>query len=597
MTIKMDFKKSLLFIVLLIPLTFYASQDSSQTTAQQNNNTSNTTKEIPDDNLNRRTPRGTVEGYLEAVSKEDYNKASLFLNLKNISKENIDNYENNKILIAKSLKKLLDKGGAINTSSLISSDITGNAEDKLEKNIDKIGTLKINDETVDILLEKIIDKTGYPIWLFASQTIDAIPLETVKIKSADVDSFIPDFLNKNKINGSSVGHWVAIIFVAFVSIIFALVLTALISIILRYFLRDRLSKKQVKLVKAFFVPLRLWVAVTIFLFLSQNIGISILVRQYFSSITLILYWLAFLILLWQITNFVFLVFENKMSKKRNISALSALEFSRRSIKFFLIAAGIIIILKLNDYDITSWLAAIGIGGIAIALGAQKTIENIVGSISLLVDQPIRVGDFCQVGDTKGTIEQIGIRSTRIRTLSRTVVTIPNGEFSSQQIENYTHRDNFWYHKELGLRYETSEDQIRYLLVEIRSVLYAHPKINNKPNRVRFIGFAADSLTIEVYAYVIAVDYEEFLEVQEDINLRIMSIVEKSGSGFAFPSQTVYLARDKGLSEAQTKTTENTVKIWKENKILQNPKFTQSKIDEIINTIDYPPSYSSTVETK
>lgn len=548
------------------------------------------TEEIPEDNLNRRNPRGTVEGYLQAIAKEDYQRAAEYLNLQNISR---DGFEHNKIIIAKSLKKLLDKGGTIDTASLISSDTAGKTEDKLEKNIDKVGTLQINDKTIDILLEKVTDESGYPIWLVASTTIDAIPLITTKVNKTDVDSFLPDFLNKNKINGSSVGHWVAIIFIALLSIAFALLLTIIISHILRYLLRDRLDNKQIKLLKAFFVPLRLWVAVTIFLFLSQHIGISILVRQYFSSVTLILYWMAFLILLWQMTNFVFIVVENKMSKKRNISALSALEFSRRSIKFFLIAAAVIIILKLNDYDITSWLAAIGIGGIAIALGAQKTIENIVGSISLLADQPIRVGDFCQVGETKGTIEQIGIRSTRIRTLSRTVVTIPNGEFSSQQIENYTRRDNFWYHTLLGLRYETSEDQIRYILVEIRSVLYAHPKVNNKPNRVRFIGFAADSLTIEVYAYVIAADHEEFLEVQEDIHLRIMSIIEKSGSGFAFPSQTVYLTRDKGLSDTRTKETENTVRIWKESNSLQNPKFSQSKIDEVINTIDYPPSYSST----
>lgn len=583
----LHFKKILLFTTVLLSINTFAAQDSNA--AKQNTQNNANTQTIPEDNLNRRTPRGTVEGFLQAISKEDYKKAANYLNVTNIPD---DEKGSNRILITKSLKKLLDKGGSLDASSLISNDMTGNVEDKLDKNSEKIGTLQINDETLDILLEKLKDKSGHPIWLFSSKTLSTIPLHTSDTNNANVDSFIPEYLNKNKINGSSVGHWVAIIFVALVSIIGALLLTIVISKILRYALKERLTNKQIRLIKAFFVPLRLWVAVTIFLFLSQNIGISILIRQYFSSITIMLYWMAFLILLWQVTNFVFLLAENKMSKKRNISALSALEFCRRSIKFFLIAAAIIVILKLNDYDVTSWLAAIGIGGIAIALGAQKTIENIVGSISLLVDQPIRVGDFCQVGETMGTIEQIGIRSTRIRTLSRTVVTIPNGEFSSQQIENYTHRDNFWYHKKLGLRYETSQDQLRYLLVEIRSILYAHPKINNKPNRVRFIDFAADSLTIEVYAYVMAVDHEEFLEVQEDINLRIMGIVEESGSGFAFPSQTVYLTRDKGLHESKTQNTHSTVRNWKENKELQNPKFTKSKIDTIINTIEYPPEYSA-----
>lgn len=581
-------KKSLIKIILLISLflTFHSFAASENTV---NAPTESDTTTVPDDNLNRRNPRGTVEGYLKAVANDDYQKAAEFLNLKNIPKEDQDI---NKTIIAKSLKLLLDKGGSIDAISLISSEITGNSEDKLEKNLDKIGTLTINNQTVDIMLEKVLDSKGYPIWLFASETIQKIPLQTYNKDTPKVDSYIPDILNKNKINGSSIGHWIAIVFIAAISLFIAWLITKVILIILKYLLSEKLTNKQAKLLKAFFVPLRLWVAVTIFLFFSQNIGISILVRQYFSSITLILYWLAFLILLWQTTNFIFVVIESRMSKKRNISALSALEFGRRSIKFFLIATAVIIILKLNDYDVTSWLAAIGIGGIAIALGAQKTIENIVGSISLLVDQPIRVGDICQVGDTLGTIEQIGIRSTRIRTLARTVVTIPNGDFSSQKIENYTHRDTFWFHTKLGFRYETSEDQIRYLLVELKSILYAHPKVNNNPNRVRFLGFGADSLIIEIFAYINAVDYEEFLEVQEDINLRIMTVIEKSGTDFAFPSQTVYLSRDKGLDPQKTKVTEHTVNEWKSSKNLQVPKFTKNKIDEIINTIDYPPNDSA-----
>ena len=117
-----------------------------------------------------------------------------------------------------------------------------------------------------------------------------------------------------------------------------------------------------------------------------------------------------------------------------------------------------------------------------------------------------------------------MRSTRIRTLDRTIVTVPNGEFSSLQIENYSHRDRFWFHPALALRYETTPDQIRYLLVELRSMLYAHPRVDPDPARVRFLGLGADSLNIEIFSYVHADDYSEFLEIQEDLTLRIMDIV-------------------------------------------------------------------------
>lgn len=565
-----------------------AAANTEQADASVSNKTE-TKQEIPDDDFNRRTPRGTVQGYLDAIAQEDYQKASQFLNLTNIPAED----RNSKgAIVAKSLKILLDKGGAIDAQSLISDDIAGKEQDKLEKNLDKIGSFKVSEKSIDILLEKLNDKNGYPIWLFASETIASVPLYLAQNNNTSVDTLLPDFLNKNKINGSSLGHWIAIIFIIAVSFILSWILILTINLVIKLIFDKKLSLKKKSLIKAFLVPLRLWLTVTAFIFISENIGISILVRQYFSSVTLILYWLAFLILLWQVTNVVSIIFENKMSKKRNTAALSAIEFCRRIMKFFLIAAAIIVALKLNNYDITSWLAALGIGGLALALGAQKTIENIVGSVSILIDQPITIGDFCQVGDTMGTIEQIGIRSTRIRTLARTVVTIPNGDFSSQKIENYTRRDNFWYHKKLGLRYETSQDQIRYILVEIKSMLFSHPKVANYPNRVRFIGFAADSLVIEIHTYVNTADHEEFLEVQEDINLRIMGIVEESGSGFAFPSQTVYLTRDTGLSKEKTTAAENKVNAWKANKELQLPRFSNKKINEINNSLEYPPEESA-----
>lgn len=240
--------------------------------------------------------------------------------------------------------------------------------------------------------------------------------------------------------------------------------------------------------------------------------------------------------------------ENRMTKKRNLSALSAIDFCRKSIKFLLLGIALTIVFIINGYDITSWLAAIGIGGIAIALGAQKTIENIVGSINVLLDQPVRVGDFCQVGDIQGTIEQIGIRSTRIRTLTRTIVTIPNGDFSSEKIENYTYRDNYRFHSKLGVRYETSPSQLRFILAEIKSMLTSHNQVLAKPNRVRLVELGADSIIIEIHTYIKAEDFESFLIIKEELILKIMDIIESSGTTFAFPSQTVYLSKDSGVSQ-------------------------------------------------
>jgi MscS family membrane protein len=193
------------------------------------------------------------------------------------------------------------------------------------------------------------------------------------------------------------------------------------------------------------------------------------------------------------------------------------------------------------------VAGLGVGGLAIALAAQPTIENLIGGLSLFADKPVRVGELCRCGSDEGTVESIGLRSTRIRGLDRTVTTIPNAELSKMAIVNLTERDRFLLQAVIGLRYETSPEQVRVLLGQIRELLAGHPLIQTGTSRARFIGFGPSSLDIEVVAYVMTRDKTVFLGVREEVWLSVMDSVERSGTGFAFPSQTLYIARDKGLS--------------------------------------------------
>ena len=134
---------------------------------------------------------------------------------------------------------------------------------------------------------------------------------------------------------------------------------------------------------------------------------------------------------------------------------------------------------------------------AVALAAKDTLANLFGGVTILIDRPFKPGDWITFGDADGVVEEIGLRSTRIRTLERTVITIPNSQFSSMDVENFARRDRFWYKPTLGLRYETTPDQIRYVLVEVRRMLYAHPRVNPDPARIRFKSFGAYSLDLEI----------------------------------------------------------------------------------------------------
>jgi len=215
-------------------------------------------------------------------------------------------------------------------------------------------------------------------------------------------------------------------------------------------------------------------------------------------------------------------------------------------------------------NVTGVLAGLGVGGLAVALAAQKTVENLFGGVTLVADQPVRVGDFCRFGDRVGTVEEVGLRSTRVRTLDRTVVTIPNSEFTVLPLENYTQRDRIWFHATLGLRYETTADQLRHVLVGLRELLRADPRVDPDPARVRFVGFGAYSLDLEVFAYIRTRDFGEFLGIREELLLEIMDCVAASGTGFAFPSQTVYTARDSGLDPERTREAIETARRWKES---------------------------------
>jgi MscS family membrane protein len=243
------------------------------------------------------------------------------------------------------------------------------------------------------------------------------------------------------------------------------------------------------------------------------------------------------------------------------------------------------------FKVTTVLAGLGVGGLALALAARSSIENVIGAITLYLSRPVRVGDFCRFGDTVGTVAEIGLRSTRIRTLDRTVISVPNAVFARLHLENLAVRDKIRYHPRIRLRYETTPDQIRFILVEVRKLLYAHPKVLADSARIRFTGFGEHSLDLEIFSYIDVRQYPKFLEVAEDLNLRIMDVIAKAGSSLAVPSQTTYLERGKGLNEELARKAEAQVKKWRKKDELYLPSFPKEKIEELQGSLDYPPTGS------
>lgn len=539
---------------------------------------------IPEDSLMRRTPRGTVSGFIQAVSDQNFLRASRYLDL---NKQRRRNSERERIV--RVIQKVLDNGGNIMPYSWISNLPTGRTDDELAAGVDLAGTIVIGEETIDLMVENT-GTEALPLWQFSSQTVDT--LLKLKVNEATlIDRLLPDSMQEKMFAGVGIGHWVAVLLLIGFCYLVSWSIIAFIQFIIRRIWKKARTEPTSGVLDAFALPLRLYFAVWLYVVMSQEVGISIIIRQRFSGVTIIIGLVALAILLWRLTDFISNFSKRTMTLRGRLSALSVILFLRRAAKIAIVVIAAIAILGTLGFDVTTGLAALGIGGIALALGAQKTIENFVGSVTLITDQPVRVGDFCKVGDVSGTVEQIGMRSTRIRTGERTVVTIPNGQFSSDKIENFAPRERFLFDPILQLRAETTPDQIRYLLVELRAVLYAHPMINQDPARVRFTGFTDSFIRLEVYAYIETANYEVFLEVQEDLFLRFIDIIKASGTDLAFPSQVIYMARDKGISPEKSDEAVAKVRKWTENNELQLPNFETEQIEKLTGTITYPPTGS------
>jgi MscS family membrane protein len=234
------------------------------------------------------------------------------------------------------------------------------------------------------------------------------------------------------------------------------------------------------------------------------------------------------------------------------------------------------------------VAGLGFGGLAIALAIRPTLENLMGGLILFMDKPVRVGDFCSFGNHTGTVEEVGIRSTKIRALDRTLISVPNASFVNMELVNWARCDKMLILAVIGLRYETEPDQLRLVLARLREMLFAHPKIDRTTVRVRFIGYGSSSLDVQIRVYALTQEWNEFHAIREDVFLRVNKIVAESGTSFAFPSQTLYLGRDSGLDQQLSEAAKEQVAGWRSNGKLPFPDPAAARIDALEGTLDYPP---------
>lgn len=199
-----------------------------------------------------------------------------------------------------------------------------------------------------------------------------------------------------------------------------------------------------------------------------------------------------------------------------------------------------ILAKAFEVNITALITSLGIGGLAIALAAQDTLANLIGSFIIYLDKPFQVGELIEVGEIKGTVEKIGFRTTRIRTLDKSLLIVPNKKIIDSNLNNIAQSTQRRVRFEIGLTYQSQSTHILNIIDEIKNAILAEEPLTASEMTVRFIDFDASSLNLLVLYYVNSNDYNLMVEVREKINVKIMEIVSRNGCEFAYPSQTIFL---------------------------------------------------------
>jgi MscS family membrane protein len=280
-------------------------------------------------------------------------------------------------------------------------------------------------------------------------------------------------------------------------------------------------------------------------FFAAYLGIALLPRHYYYQMTSVALIVSASWLLWRAIRWFLRRVRNRAIAYGHSGTASLMLLGERILKALVFVLAVFLVLSDLGFNMTTALAGLGIGGLAIGFGAQQTIANLFGGVSVLGDEVIRVGDVCRFGDRTGTVEDIGLRSTRVRTDDRTLLAIPNGTVATINVENLSRRDKILFKTTIGIHPDTKAGQMRYVLSEIRRVLENHPKIEASTLRVRLIEIAA-ALNVEIFSYVLTRDYNEFAAVREELLLQIMDLVEDAGASMALPSQTLYIRGDSAL---------------------------------------------------
>jgi MscS family membrane protein len=495
------------------------------------------------DSYGRETPRGTVLNFVKYAHRGDFKTAAKFLQL-STAKQKQEGEE-----LARELLTLMDTS-LVGSISMISDSPEGILDDDPDPDIEVVGKFVVSKQEAKFLLVRVPQQDTGAIWLVSEQTLAQVPVLYDSAGSPALDRYFPSVLAENSFLGISLGRWLALLLSLPLALLLGWAMGRLAGWLWGIRKPSGLPVNRVS-PTSLQKPIAMMLAILLHGVFILAIGIPIYYRVYYFRLLTVLLVLS---IAWLGSRFLDEVYRRSDLRTSSREIRSFLQLVHQLLRVSLFSLALLVLLAFLGIDTKAILAGVGIGGIALALAAQKTLENLFGGITLVMDKVFAVGDDCVISDRQVTIREIGLRSITMSTREGTEISFPNGTLAQNSIENLSRRTRFLISATLSVSYESKLVQFGEAIARVRKMLGSHDRIEQKSARFCLSGLSSLGYEIELFAYVRGADVAEFSRIREEVLFRVLEILESFGATVAIPAQLNYVSRKLPIGEGETSAT-------------------------------------------
>jgi MscS family membrane protein len=471
-------------------------------------------------------PRGAVARFLAACRQGQYTRAAEYLDLRHVPRSLRAQRGPE---LARKLEAVLERAIWVDVDRL-SDQPEGEPDNGLPPLHDSLGTIDTPTGPVEILIERVSQPGAVPVWKFTADTVAATPALYEEYGWGPLAAVLPAPFFAVRFLQIRLWQWIGLGALLAGAWVVSRLLRGTAVRLARWLIASR-PTLDARLADEVAGPIGLALGLAFFAAGVPFLALALPAQRIVVGAEKALATVTVTWLLLRLLDVVMGRMERRLGEQHHVRAVATVPLGRRTLKVFVVTVAFIASLQNFGFNVTGLIAGLGVGGLAVALAAQKTVENLFGSVSLIADQPVRVGDVCRFGDTVGTVEDIGLRSTRVRTIDRTLVTIPNAQFSTFALENLSRRDHIPVRATVTLPQGTSAERVREVLAALHEMAAAQPKVQADSIRARFVRLGPQALELELFAYVLTNRWEEFVDIREQIFLRALEVVGGSGAAF------------------------------------------------------------------